>query len=77
MVTESLSHVTPKVERYRGSERFSKDERFLSAQWAVRGVIDINNQNNDYERLQRPFKNNSFATRGFPTLLITKPHITC
>ena len=51
------SRHTSKVERYRGSGRFSKDERFLSAQWAVGGAIDINNQNNDYERPQRPFKN--------------------
>ena len=38
-----------------GSERFSMDE------WAIRGSV--------YKRPQRPFKNDSFATRGFPTLL--------
>ena len=37
-----------------------------------RGVIDINNQNNDYKRPQRPFKNDSFATRGFPILFLLK-----
>ena len=64
----------PRVRKvFKGWKIFVDDEG--SAQWAVRGVIDFNNQNNDYERLQRPFKNE--ATRSFPTLLITKPHIAC
>ena len=31
---------------------------------------DYENQNNDYKIPQRPFKNDSFAARGFPTLFI-------
>ena len=71
------SRHTSKVERYRGSERFSKDERFLlmmgvsqhphSAQWANRGV-SLHSSDNDYTRPKGPFKNDSFATRGFQTL---------
>ena len=42
---------------------------------------DYENQNNDYKIPQRPFKNDSFATRGFPTLFIfvraTVPEIVC
>ena len=58
---------------YFGSERFSKDERFflmLGGQSTVYTLHIGLLGGSVYRRRQRPFKNDSFATRGFPTLFI-------
>ena len=58
-----------------GSERFSKDERFflmLGGQSTVYTLHIVLLGGSVYKRPQRPFKNASFATRGFTTLFSLK-----
>ena len=59
-----------------GSERFSKDERFL----LMMGGHTLHSGpmgGSVYKRPQRPFKNDSSATRGFPNLLFIKRNVKC
>ena len=59
-MSESILPTNSPLRGLFGSERFSKDERLMMHSALIGGSV--------YKRPQRPFKNDSFATRGFPTL---------
>ena len=70
----SLRHVT--LQRLRGTDSGQSTGRPLWVRKIFKGwKIFVDGGGSVYERLQRPFKNDSFATRGFPTLFLLLFHV--